>query len=561
MLTRRKEVTLATKIPGRTADQARREIELSLKRLRTDHLDVLHIHMLKNLQDLAAIEAPGGVLEALHEARAQKITRAIGITCHADPAALRTALERHDFDCTQMALNAGLARMADAPGGMKATPMGAGSFERLALPVATRKHMGVIAMKVFGQEQLLGAAPVEKLLAYALSLPGQPGECRHAPPGAHRAQRQSRARVQAHVGPRAAAAGRLHRVRAEAGDAAVLQPARGRLIQPVNALTTNRMPIFAPMPFANSTGRQQAPVPEGPARIAQRFSVGDAAGCGSSPEGTAAGTGPVPEFDRPFGTWCPVAVSPALKRGAILTCPFGTGASRSLRKALLLSLIVLMFVQAQLPGAETRGQIFIGPGASAMEQYAARELQRYLYQVSGSLLTIETARRGAAPTGQVFLLGTRDSNPLIAELAEAGQLQVSTSDPGPQGYVLQKVGQAERLTCDTFVIAGSDEVGCLYGVYGLLEDYYGVGFYLGGDVLPDKKTPLRLPDVDERKKPAVRHPGPAAVDQLPAIRHFVFVAGLEVHPGPDGQDADELPAHPQLQRRGRAQRDVPQRRL
>lgn len=171
MATRRNEVTLATKLTARTADQARRQIELSLKRLRTDHLDVLHIHELKNLQDLAAIEAPGGVLEALHEARERKITRAIGITCHADPVALRTALERHDFDCTQMALNAGLARMADAPGGMKATPMGDGSFERLALPVAARKHMGVIAMKVFGQEQLLGAAPAEKLLSYALSLP------------------------------------------------------------------------------------------------------------------------------------------------------------------------------------------------------------------------------------------------------------------------------------------------------------------------------------------------------------------------------------------------------
>jgi predicted aldo/keto reductase-like oxidoreductase len=70
-----------------------------------------------------------------------------------------------------MALNAGLARMADVPGGFKATLMGAGSFERLALPVATRKKMGVIAMKVFGQEQLLGAAPAEKLLTYALSLP------------------------------------------------------------------------------------------------------------------------------------------------------------------------------------------------------------------------------------------------------------------------------------------------------------------------------------------------------------------------------------------------------
>ena len=171
MATRRKEVTLATKISARTADEARRQIELSLKRLRTDHLNVLHIHQLKSAQDLAAIEAPGGVLEALIEAREQKTARAIGITCHADPAALRMALERHDFDCTQMALNAGLARMADAPGGMKATRMGADSFERLALPVATRKHMGVIAMKVFGQEQLVGAASVEKLLAYALSLP------------------------------------------------------------------------------------------------------------------------------------------------------------------------------------------------------------------------------------------------------------------------------------------------------------------------------------------------------------------------------------------------------
>jgi aryl-alcohol dehydrogenase-like predicted oxidoreductase len=168
MVTRRKEVVLATKIAGRTADEGRRQIELSLKRLHTDRLDVLHIHALKNLKDLEAIEARGGVLEALHEARDQKTTRAIGITCHADPLALQTALERHDFDCTQMALNAGLTNMTE---GMKIVPAGPASFEHLALPVATRKHMGVIAMKVFGQEQLVGAAPAEKLLAYALSLP------------------------------------------------------------------------------------------------------------------------------------------------------------------------------------------------------------------------------------------------------------------------------------------------------------------------------------------------------------------------------------------------------
>lgn len=168
---RRKDVVLATKIPGRKADEARRQIELSLKRLRTDRLDVLHIHALANADDLARIEAPDGVLKALYEAREQKVARAIGITCHADPTALKTALERHDFDCTQMALNAAMARMVDGKGGMKATPMGEGGFEGLALPVAVRKGMGVIAMKVFGQDQLVGAVPIETMLTYTLSLP------------------------------------------------------------------------------------------------------------------------------------------------------------------------------------------------------------------------------------------------------------------------------------------------------------------------------------------------------------------------------------------------------
>ena len=168
---RRNQITLATKLSARTADDARRQIELSLKRLRTDRLDVLHIHALAGTDDLAAIEKPDGVLKALYEARDRKVARAIGITCHASPAALKTALERHDFDCTQMALNAAMARMADGKGGMKATPMSQGGFEELALPVAVRKGMGVIAMKVFAQDQIVGAAPIEKLLAYSLSLP------------------------------------------------------------------------------------------------------------------------------------------------------------------------------------------------------------------------------------------------------------------------------------------------------------------------------------------------------------------------------------------------------
>ena len=55
--------------------------------------------------------------------------------------------------------------------------MRSGGFEELALPVAVRKGMGVIAMKVFGQDQLAGAAPFEDLLTYALSLPVSLASC------------------------------------------------------------------------------------------------------------------------------------------------------------------------------------------------------------------------------------------------------------------------------------------------------------------------------------------------------------------------------------------------
>lgn len=168
---RRDEVLLATKIGARNGDDARRQIEQCLSRLQTDRLDVLHIHALSGEDDLAAIEAPGGVLEALYEARDQKIARAIGITCHAAPQALALALDRHDFDCTQMALNAAMARMADTPQGLTATPMAQGGFEELALPVALRKNMGIIAMKVFAQDQITDDAPIDALLRYSLSLP------------------------------------------------------------------------------------------------------------------------------------------------------------------------------------------------------------------------------------------------------------------------------------------------------------------------------------------------------------------------------------------------------
>jgi len=168
---KRKDLWIATKIPDRTYDGFMRRFEGSLKRVGTDQFDLVHIHSLLKADDLAAIEAPDGCLKALYKIREQKLTRFIGVTSHTDPDTLATALTRHDFDCTQMALNAALAGMTNGKGGMIMNPELQTSFEKTALPVALKKKMGVIAMKIFAQEQLVGKAAISDLLRYSLSLP------------------------------------------------------------------------------------------------------------------------------------------------------------------------------------------------------------------------------------------------------------------------------------------------------------------------------------------------------------------------------------------------------
>jgi predicted aldo/keto reductase-like oxidoreductase len=153
---------LASKIEKRKYDDFMRTLDVNLKRLQVDHVDLLHIHALMDKDDLAAIEAKGGAYEAAVKAKEQKMARFIGITCHAFPDVLKNALERHDFDCTQMALNAAMR------GQVKGA---ASSFEATALPVALGKKMGVTAMKIFAQDALVGQASAEKLIQYSMSLP------------------------------------------------------------------------------------------------------------------------------------------------------------------------------------------------------------------------------------------------------------------------------------------------------------------------------------------------------------------------------------------------------
>lgn len=159
MATRRKDVWLATKIPDRSRDAFLKRLEDSLKRLQTDHVDLVHIHSLGHADDLEKIEAPDGALKGLLEAREQKLARFIGMTSHTSGEVMASAIQRHDLDCVQMALNGSRN----------------GRFEELALPAAKAKKLGIIAMKVTGQEFLLGGASgkagIDSLMHYSLSLP------------------------------------------------------------------------------------------------------------------------------------------------------------------------------------------------------------------------------------------------------------------------------------------------------------------------------------------------------------------------------------------------------
>ena len=173
--TRRKDVFIATKIYGGKRDEIMRNLDETLKRLQTDHVDLLHIHKLEDDDEVKSAGEKGGSVETYYSLREQKVARFIGVTAHSDPLPLKHFIERYDFDCVQMALNAALQGVIRYEGGYKPNPASRPSFETLALPAAQKKNMGVLAMKVFAQGHLIGSAPLKcdahALARYVWSLP------------------------------------------------------------------------------------------------------------------------------------------------------------------------------------------------------------------------------------------------------------------------------------------------------------------------------------------------------------------------------------------------------
>lgn len=160
----RQKAFVMTKIDGRTKAAAAQQIDQSLKRLQTDHIDLLQFHEVIRDNDPERIFASGGGMEAVVEAKKAGKVRYIGFTGHKSPDIHNKMLETafaHNFtlDSVQMPLNVMDAHY--------------NSFEKKTLPILVKHGIGVLGMKPMGDKIILNsktATPVE-CLHYAMNLP------------------------------------------------------------------------------------------------------------------------------------------------------------------------------------------------------------------------------------------------------------------------------------------------------------------------------------------------------------------------------------------------------
>jgi len=152
---RRDEMWIATKVWDTSRDGARRQLEESLQRLQTDHVDEWRLHDIASYERLDAFTRKGGALKAAIQAKEEGLVRLISISSHGDPQILLEAFRRFPFESALVALSA-LDHFIF-------------SFAEEFLPFANARGIPVIAMKVLGMGSL--AHEVERSLRFAFSLP------------------------------------------------------------------------------------------------------------------------------------------------------------------------------------------------------------------------------------------------------------------------------------------------------------------------------------------------------------------------------------------------------
>jgi aryl-alcohol dehydrogenase-like predicted oxidoreductase len=160
----RDKVFLMTKIDGRSRREAKRQLDECLRRLQTDHIDLVQHHEVIRFEDPHRMFDDDGANAVLMEARQAGKVRYIGFTGHKDPRihlyTLDVAREHgFSFDAVQMPLNVMDAHYR--------------SFEKLVLPELVRQEIGVLGMKSMANGTILQSNTVTAIecLHYALNLP------------------------------------------------------------------------------------------------------------------------------------------------------------------------------------------------------------------------------------------------------------------------------------------------------------------------------------------------------------------------------------------------------
>jgi uncharacterized protein len=158
---RRDEIFLSTKVTSRDPDEAMRQIETSLKRLKTDHLDMLKIHDITTPSDVETISAKGSLIDIISRLKEQGVTRFIGFSGHTEAAALKLMAEKGIFDSMLMAMNHYNGNKEQR--------------QEVVIPAAKSKGMGVMLMKVVRPRETVKELDPKDLVRYALSLNGPDG--------------------------------------------------------------------------------------------------------------------------------------------------------------------------------------------------------------------------------------------------------------------------------------------------------------------------------------------------------------------------------------------------
>ena len=151
----RKQIFLNSKSGGRTYDDVMKDIETTLGQLRTDHLDLYCMHAIDKMEDVDKLLGEGGGYKAFLKLRDEGVVKNIGFSYHKWNDASQKSFKEFDIDVVMCPINAARSN----------------GNEDYLIPLAQKRDMGIIAIKVMGQNALIGNVSGDDLLRYAMTLP------------------------------------------------------------------------------------------------------------------------------------------------------------------------------------------------------------------------------------------------------------------------------------------------------------------------------------------------------------------------------------------------------